>query len=533
MTYTALYRRYRPQTFDALVGETHVGKILSAAVRRGAISHAYLFCGPRGTGKTSAARILARAVNCLSPTAEGEPCNTCAACQRALQGESMDVLEIDGASNRGIDEIRDLREKVNFAPAQEKRKIYIIDEVHMLTKEAFNALLKTLEEPPEHVIFILATTEPHKLPLTVLSRCQRFDFRRISPKLIQQHLLAIAAKEGFSLTEEAATLIAKKAEGGMRDAVSLLDQCSGVSGGKVTVETVTEILGVVDKTFTHGLLRDLLAQQPAQALARVEEISSQGKDLRQALASLQETIRDCLLAVLNQEKLPQWAQQPAQVYLALLAALSDTDQRMRYAISPRISLELALFRACIREGETPSPAPMKQAAPMKQEAPMKPAAPASKPAPPAQPKQAAQPAQPANSARTVAEQAAQPLPTSISLQAIQEKWPEVIGQGEEMSPGLAEILRDMIPRALVGRKLQLDLPPAESLFLRHFQGGGEYQRLTQDAIRKVFGLLLEIDVYLGEERPLVEYHEPASEQKEAQKEEQEEPFQPEQESFFD
>ncbi|MEG2213681.1 MAG: DNA polymerase III subunit gamma/tau, partial [Clostridiales bacterium] len=219
---TALYRRYRPNCFQQLVGQEHIGKILRNAVAQDSFVHAYLFAGPRGTGKTSAAKIMSRAVNCLAATA-GEPCGQCAACRRALNGESMDILEIDAASNRGIDEIRDLRERVKYLPVQEKYKVYIIDEVHMLTPEAFNALLKTLEEPPAHILFILATTEPHKIPLTVLSRCQRFDFRPISEEAITNHLLHIADQEKIPLDPTAAALIARKANGGMRDAIGLLD----------------------------------------------------------------------------------------------------------------------------------------------------------------------------------------------------------------------------------------------------------------------------------------------------------------------
>ena len=242
MAYQALYRKYRPQTFSDVIGQEHITETLKNELSAGKTVHAYLFTGTRGTGKTSCAKILAKAVNCLDPK-DGDPCLECQACRMAASGENTDIVEIDAASNNGVDNIRELREKVNFTPSVSKYRVYIIDEVHMLSTDAFNALLKTLEEPPAHVIFILATTEVHMLPATILSRCQRFDFRRIDPDSICDRIQYIAEKEGFTVTPDAARLIAAAADGGMRDALSILDLCIS-NGSTVDEKTVENVCGM-------------------------------------------------------------------------------------------------------------------------------------------------------------------------------------------------------------------------------------------------------------------------------------------------
>ena len=425
----------------------------------------------------------------------------------------MDVIEIDGASNRGIDEIRDLRERVKYAPAQEKHKIYIIDEVHMLTDQAFNALLKTLEEPPAHVVFIFATTDPHKLPLTVISRCQRFDFRRISNADIEAHLLEVAEKESIPLSREAASLIARKADGGMRDAVSLLDQCAGVfagsreEGAQISQEMVSALLGVVDHSFVLELLRELLEQDLPAVLDRVDQLVKSGKDLRQALSDLQEVIRDTLLQVMAKDaQLPDWAKaaSPGR-YLALLQALSETDRRMRFAPSPRISLELSLMKACgLAEEAAParaaqaakeqkeSPAAPQAAAPKaEQKAPAKPAGP--KAAPPAREKAAA----PAAAEKEVSTKPAAPL---VEIEKVRSLWPQVLSWLEEKNPGLAELLRDSQPDRVEGRVLHIDFPPELSIFISSFGKDGQYKTLLENAVNSACRSSLSIQPFIGQPR---------------------------------
>ncbi len=249
MSYQVLARKWRPQNFDEVVGQEHITRTLKNALELGRVAHAFLFSGPRGVGKTSVARILAKALNCSNgPTPT--PCNQCQSCLEITQGHSLDVLEIDGASNRGIDEVRELRENIKYLPARGGYKVFIIDEVHMLTKEAFNALLKTLEEPPAHAIFVMATTESHKVPVTILSRCQRYDFKRLSTAAIQAHLAQMANREGWQLSPEGLQLIAQEAEGGMRDAQGLLDQVITFGGPEVSPPEIARILGVTDRRST-------------------------------------------------------------------------------------------------------------------------------------------------------------------------------------------------------------------------------------------------------------------------------------------
>lgn len=300
MSYQALYRQWRPQDFDEIIGQNHIIMPLKNQIVSNSYGHAYIFSGTRGTGKTSTAKIFARAVNCLNNT-DGNPCNKCENCLSILEDQFIDVVEMDAASNNSVDDIRELREHIKFAPSKGKYKVYIIDEVHMLSQGAFNALLKTLEEPPEYVLFILATTELHKIPATILSRCQRFDFKRVSYDEILTRLIHICTKLEISYDVEALKLIIQKSDGAVRDTLSSLDQCLSVSEHKLTIADVVEILGVVEKTQILTLVQFLESVQPAEVLLTVDNIMKQGKDLNQFVSAMIEVYRDILILTMVKE----------------------------------------------------------------------------------------------------------------------------------------------------------------------------------------------------------------------------------------
>ncbi|HMQ54842.1 MAG TPA: DNA polymerase III subunit gamma/tau [Anaerolineae bacterium] len=309
MASQALYRKWRSRTFDEIIGQQHVTQTLVNALKLDRVAHAYLFSGPRGTGKTSTARLLAKAVNCLAEDISTRPCNQCAICQAVNEGRLMDLIEIDAASNTGVDDIRDLRDKVGFRPAEANTKFYIIDEVHMLSNSAFNALLKTLEEPPRHVIFVLATTEPEKIPATITSRCQRFDFKRIKLEDVAQRLAYIAGQEGFAATPEALEFIARQSSGSMRDAISLLDQMVAYGGETITLELVQAVLGVVASESVGALVDALIDGAVGKGLDIINQVVSDGLDPRQFAREVVEHLRSVMLVKLgndaNMTKLPE------------------------------------------------------------------------------------------------------------------------------------------------------------------------------------------------------------------------------------
>jgi DNA polymerase III subunit gamma/tau len=352
--YQSLYRKYRSQTFGDLVGQDAASRALQGAIISGRVAHAYLFSGSRGTGKTSAARLLAKSLNCTGRARDtAEPCNKCESCLGVTAGAALDLIEIDAASNRGIDEIRDLREKVNLAPALGPYKIYIIDEAHMLTEPAFNALLKTLEEPPAHVVFVLCTTDAQKIPLTVIGRCQQFVFRRHSEEQIASRLSHIASSENVKVEADAMQLIARTAQGSMRDAVGLLDQLVPLASGPISLESARSLLGIADPRALDALLDHVLAGRAAEALAELNRVYSAGGELRQVVRGLMEGCRDRLVAALGKHD-----QATARRLSGVLDALLHLDGEVRRHAEPRFLVEATLARLAVESESVVSSSPV-------------------------------------------------------------------------------------------------------------------------------------------------------------------------------
>lgn len=353
--YQALYRQYRPKTFNEVLGQEHIIRTLRQQVLTGNIGHAYLFSGTRGTGKTSIAKILSRAVNCLNPK-DGNPCNECEICRGIIDESIMDVIEMDAASNNSVDDVRDLKDKVIYPPSRTKYKVYIIDEVHMLSKGAFNALLKTLEEPPKHLIFILATTEPERLPQTILSRCQRFDFKRITNKDIVENMRSITNKLEISIEDKALNLIARNSDGAMRDALSLLDQCISYNSNNISYKDATNILGIANRDLLFNLVNDIKNKNLEGVLFSIDEIIQNGKDINQFIKDLIRHFRDLMIAktsknpteIIETENVEEYIEQcktiSLQYILKALDVLNTAETQGKWSTQPRIILEMAAIK---------------------------------------------------------------------------------------------------------------------------------------------------------------------------------------------
>lgn len=360
MAYQALYRKFRPQEFEDVKGQEHIVTTFKNQIKADRIGHAYLFCGTRGTGKTTVAKIFAKAVNCENPN-DGSPCGTCPSCQAIAAGTSMNVIEIDAASNNGVDNIRQIREEVTYRPTEGKYKVYIIDEVHMLSSGAFNALLKTLEEPPSYVIFVLATTEAHKIPITILSRCQRYDFHRITIDTIAARLMDLMEQEQIQVEEKAIRYVAKAGDGSMRDALSLLDQCIAFHLGEIlTYESVLEVLGAVDTEVFSRLLRQIIDKNVAGAIGTLDELVDEGRELGQLVADFTWYLRNLLLMqssedmeeVLdmskdNLEALKEEAKLiSSETLMRYIRVFSELGNQVKYATQKRIVIEIAIIKLC-------------------------------------------------------------------------------------------------------------------------------------------------------------------------------------------
>lgn len=359
MGYTALYRKFRPQTFEEMVGQEHITRTLRNQIMANRVGHAYLFNGGRGTGKTTSAKVLARAINCLNPK-DGEPCNECEICKAALNGSLTDIVEMDAASNNSVEDIRSIREEVNFLPTKAKYRVYIIDEVHMLSQGAFNALLKTLEEPPEHVKFILATTEPQKLPATILSRCQRFDFKRISNEDIIKRLEIVCKESNIEITKQALNIIASLAEGAMRDALSILERCVQDGENNIDEDKIKELVGIPKITHIHSITEAIIKYNIDEAMESITKVLDEGKDLNNLLWEIIKYIKDILMVKTGQkltiynetdfENLKKLADEVSKERaISLINELSKLENDMKSSTQRLIVFEAGIIRLCDKE----------------------------------------------------------------------------------------------------------------------------------------------------------------------------------------
>ncbi|UCC69399.1 MAG: DNA polymerase III subunit gamma/tau [Armatimonadota bacterium] len=490
MPYLSLYRKYRPRSFAEVIGQRHVTQTLANAVKANRIAHAYLFCGPRGTGKTSTALALAMSLNCdKGPTPE--PCRECEICGRIMAGSALDVFEFDAASHRSVEDIGEVLERVSLAPAEARVKVYIIDEVHMLSGTAFNAFLKTLEEPPAHVVFVLATTEPHRVIPTILSRCQRFDFHRVGVRDIEENIRKITAAEGIEIDEKAIAMLAHAADGSVRDSLTLLDQAFAYAEEAITPEVVTEILGGIEFDLLAEFTEVLLGRDISGALALIERVVGEGKDLRQLVEGLLWHYRNLLLLrvdrrgrdaiVLPEESVKRTAEQAnsvsAEEIVRVLDLFAETDRELRFTSQPRLLLELCAVRICEppKAAEAAAPAGRKE-----REA-------ARKPAPGA-------PAEAEVVAEEVKEEAAGP----VGLADLKRRWDEVLGGlRKERQGSVAAFLREAVPVGLEGDVVTLAFN--HQFHYDQMMKGEERRKAAGDAIARVFRREMTVKYEMGTE----------------------------------
>ncbi|HET7012010.1 MAG TPA: DNA polymerase III subunit gamma/tau [Anaerolineales bacterium] len=472
----ALYRKWRPRSWDEVVGQDHVIQTLRHAVRSQRLAHAYLFAGPRGTGKTTTARLLAKAANCLADDPAARPCNACAPCQAINEGRFLDLIEIDAASNTSVDDVRDLRDKINFSPNEGRYKVYIVDEVHMLSTAAFNALLKTLEEPPSHVLFILATTEVHKIPATVLSRCQRHEFRRVPVAVMIEHLRQRCEAEGLNAEPSALALIARQATGSLRDAISLLDQLASTDE-KVTLERAEQVLGTASGETVRLVAEAISGGQVDRGLTAINRGLDGGVDPRQLARQIVDFLRNVLLIRMGNEEL---VDAPEDVHRAMTALASSTApdallagirafsraaHESRAGWQPGLGLELALLEAASPPSVSPAPSP----------APAPRAVPSPRPAGSEETRRT----KPASTQTTGTEAAPR-----LSLQAVLERWPEVLKAAHRLDPRTQALLNSCRPLGVQDGRLILGF---SSEILREKMEKGHSLAFARQAVQEIVG----------------------------------------------
>ena len=511
--YQVLYRKYRPQVFSDVVGQDHITRTLQQELQSGKLAHAYLFTGSRGTGKTTCAKILAKAVNCLHPE-NGNPCNECEVCRGIDSGAILDVMEIDAASNNGVDNIRDIRDEASFAPVNCRYRVYIIDEVHMLSIGAFNALLKTLEEPPAHVKFILATTEVHKLPVTILSRCQRFDFHRVSPEAMLSRMQTIASQEGFTLDDDAGMLIARLADGGMRDALSTLDQCIG-RDRHVTAQLVTDVAGITGRDHLFALTQALAAHDTATAMEQLSDLHAKSLDMERLCGDLVQHFRNLMIVktvrsadrvlICTAQELEQYrAQSESMTLETILYAidlLQDTAVTMKKGVNRRVEMAPAPQTAVPAQ---PAPAP---AAPEKkppqwetplavrsQPVPEAPAEPEPQPAPQPEPQPVHEPEpvpEPAQSELAPVQPQKKAQPSGVREDELFPAWPQVLSELQQFNMAMWSILQDSTAYARGDFILIKSDNAAVPQFIRISQNA----RDVKEAIERVTGRKYRLGIY--------------------------------------